>query len=181
MTLIKGTAKGDNLSFLTIKTGLNDAFVVNRATRDAIVEAGRNSEELLKPFLRGENIKRWRLEAEDLFLINTPRSKVDIEAYPAVKSWLLPFKERLEHRATQQQWWELQQAQLAYQGQFLNGGIAFPDLSQGPKFSRVKAGYLPDCTAFYWPNIDSWGLSYLNSRLVWFVLYGSSNPMRGGR
>ena len=39
----------------------------------------RNRSELLKPFLRGENIKRWRVEPEGLWLINTPKGKVDIE------------------------------------------------------------------------------------------------------
>ena len=66
-----------------IKTGLNEAFVIDRATRDRLVQRDPKSEELLKPFLRGENIKRWRVESEDLFLINTPRGKVDIERYPA--------------------------------------------------------------------------------------------------
>ena len=89
-----------------IKTGLNEAFVIDRATRDALVEADPASADLLKPFLRGENIKRWRVESEDLFLINTPRGKVDIDAYPAIRNWLLPFRDRLEARATQQAWWE---------------------------------------------------------------------------
>ena len=80
--------------------------------------AGRadpKSAELLKPFLRGENIKRWRVEPEGLFLINTPKGKVDIDDYPAIRDWLLPFKPELEKRATKQEWFELQQAQLAYQ------------------------------------------------------------------
>ncbi len=70
---------------------------------------------MLKPFLRGENVKRWRVEPEGLWLINTPKGKVDIDAYPAVRDWLLPFKPQLEKRATKQEWFELQQAQLAYQ------------------------------------------------------------------
>ena len=98
-----------------IKTGFNEAFVIDRATRDQLVAADPRSAELLKPFLRGEDIKRWRVESEDLFLINTPKGKVDIARYPAIRDWLLPFKAELENRATKQEWWELQQAQLAYQ------------------------------------------------------------------
>jgi hypothetical protein len=93
-----------------IVTGLNDAFIIDRATRDRLVKADPKSAELLKPFLRGENIKRWRVESDDLFLINTPKGKVDIEAYPTVKKHLLPFRKELERRATKQEWWELQQA-----------------------------------------------------------------------
>ncbi len=163
-----------------IKTGLNEAFVIDRATRDRLVVRDTRSAELLKPFLRGENIKRWRVESEDLFIINTPKGKVDIASYPAVRDWLVRFKEPLERRATKQEWWELQQAQLAFQSEFLSGGTGFPDISQGPKFATLPAGYLLDCTAFIWPTADTSISGYLNSRLSWFTLYSISNPLRGG-
>ena len=132
-----------------IKTGFNDAFIIDQETRDRLVKLDKNSTKLLKPFLRGENIKRWRVEPEGTFLINTPKGKVDIEDYPAIRDWLLPFKAELEKRATKQGWWELQQAQLAYQPNFLAGGIAFPDFSQGPKFALLPASFLVDCTVFF--------------------------------
>jgi hypothetical protein len=69
-----------------IKTGLNDAFVIDTPTRDRLVKADPKSAELLKPFLRGENVKRWRVEPEGLWLINTPKGKVGIDAYPAVRA-----------------------------------------------------------------------------------------------
>ena len=98
-----------------IKTGLNEAFIIDTPTRDRLVAAHPKSADLLRPFLRGENIKRWRVEPEGLWLINTPKGKVNIDAYPAIRDWLLPFRPELEKRATKQEWWELQQAQLAYQ------------------------------------------------------------------
>ncbi len=163
-----------------IKTGLNEAFIIDRATRDRLVAADPKSAEVLKPFLRGENIKRWRMESQDLFLINTPKGKVDIEQYPAIRDWLLPFKPELEKRATKQEWWELQQAQLAYQPKMESECIAFPDLSQGPKFTICGDRPLLDCTIFFIPDFDSHLLSFLNSKLSWFVLFSLSNPMRGG-
>ena len=65
-----------------IVTGLNDAFIVDTPTCDRLVAADAKSADLLKPFLRGENVKRWHIEPEGLWLINTPKGKVDIEAYP---------------------------------------------------------------------------------------------------
>ena len=97
------------------RPGLNDAFIIDCATRDRLVKQDKKSANLLKPFLRGENVKRWRVEPEGLFLINTPKGKVNIDEYPAIRDWLLPFKPELENRATKQEWYELQQAQLAYQ------------------------------------------------------------------
>jgi hypothetical protein len=162
-----------------IKTGCNDAFIVDGATRDRLVAEDPRSAELLRPLLRGENVKRWGVEPQGLHLIDTPRGAVDIEAYPAVRDWLLGFKPRLEARATRQAWFELQQAQRAYRPHFLAGGVAFPDLSQGPKFAPLPDGLLVDCTVFFLsagPEL----LAFLNSRLAWFVLFALSNPLRGG-
>lgn len=163
-----------------IKTGLNEAFVLDRATRDALIAADGRSAELLKPFLIGENLKRWHVESDDLWLIYTPRNKVDIEAYPAIRDHLLPFRDRLEARATRQNWWELQQAQAAYATAFQAGGLTFPDLSQGPKFSIAPSSYV-DCTGFRVEG-EHWDLlSYANSKCSWFQLFSVSNPMRGGQ
>jgi hypothetical protein len=79
-----------------IVTGLNEAFIIDQDTRDQLVKHDRKSAKLLKPFLRGENIKRWRVEPEGLFVINTPKGKINIDDYPAVRDWLLPFKSELE-------------------------------------------------------------------------------------
>ena len=112
-----------------IKTGLNEAFIIDTPTRDRLVSVDPKSADLLKPFLRGDNIDRWRVEPEGLWLINTPKGKVDIEAYPAIRDWLLPFKPELEKRATKQAWFELQQAQLGLSSQLLDAPkLVFPDI-----------------------------------------------------
>ena len=131
-----------------IVTGLNEAFVIDSPTRDRLVKQDKKSVELLKPFLKGEDIKRWRVEPEGLFLINTPKGKVDIEKYPAIRDWLLPFKAELEKRATKQEWWELQQAQLAYQPKFEGSKIVYLDIANGPPFALDANGALIDCTIF---------------------------------
>jgi hypothetical protein len=163
-----------------IVTGLNEAFVIDTATRNRLVAADPKSAELLKPFLRGENVKRWRVEPEGLFLINTPKGKVDIDRYPAVRDWLLPFKPDLEKRATQQEWWELQQAQLAYQQAMRDTKILYPEFSQGPKFSFDGSGSLVNNKCFFLPG-SSELLALLNSRAAWFWIFGQASPLRGGK
>ena len=106
------------------------------------MRADPKSAELLKPFLRGENIKRWRVEPEGLWLINTPKGKVDINAYPAIRDWLLPFKPELEKRATKQEWFELQQAQLAYQPKFETPKLVYLDIAKNSPFSLEGVGRL---------------------------------------
>lgn len=53
-----------------IVTGLNDAFILSRERRDQLIARDPRSAELLVPFLRGENVKRWRVESDDLWLLN---------------------------------------------------------------------------------------------------------------
>ncbi|BCH12094.1 hypothetical protein MesoLj131c_63520 [Mesorhizobium sp. 131-3-5] len=162
-----------------IKTGLNEAFVIDSPTRDRLVAADPKSAELLKPFLKGENIKRWRVAPEGLWLINTPRGKVDIEQYPAIRDWLLPFKDKLEKRATQQGWWELQQAQLAYQAKFQEEKIVYPIISQGRKFAFDPSGYFINDKCFM-INSDYILIGLLNSTLLWFWIFGEGTALRGG-
>ncbi len=163
-----------------IKTGLNEAFVIDEATRDRLVKQDKKSAKLLKPFLRGENIKRWRVEPEGLSLINTPKGKVDINDYPAVRDWLLPFRAELEKRATKQEWWELQQAQLAYQAAFMRTKIVYQDITATNPFALDKYGFLVANTCYVIPSDDVALLTFLNSKLAWFFLTSVTNIARGG-
>ncbi len=163
-----------------IKTGLNEAFVIDAPTRDRLVKADEKSAELLKPFLRGEDVKRWRVEPQGLWLINTPKGKVDIDKYPAIRDWLAPFRKELENRATKQEWFELQHAQLAYQLRFVEKKIVYLDIANTSPFCIDESGAFIDCTAFMVEAIDAWLCAYLNSKAVWFQWLGQTPIASGG-
>jgi N-6 DNA Methylase/TaqI-like C-terminal specificity domain len=163
-----------------IVTGLNKAFIIDQDVRDQLVKHDKKSAKLLKPFLRGENIKRWRVEPEGLFLINTPKGKINIDDYPAVRDWLLPFKSELEKRATKQEWWELQQAQLAYQPVFAKSKIVYQDITAQNPFALEKVGSFLANTCYFIGTPDLALLSFLNSKLAWFFFSSVTNIARGG-
>jgi hypothetical protein len=163
-----------------IKTGLNEAFIIDTPTRDRLVKADPKSADLLKPFLRGEDVRRWRVEPQGLWLINTPRGKVDIDTYPAIRDWLLPFRPELEKRATKQEWFELQQAQLAYQPKFEKIKIVYLDIAKNAPFSVDLSGDYIDCTIFMIEKADDWVLAYLNSKTAWFQWVGQTPIASGG-
>jgi hypothetical protein len=162
-----------------IKTGLNGAFVIDTSTKERLCAQDSRSTDLLKPILKGGDLARWRMQPEGWWIIYIPKGRIDIDYYPAIRDWLLPFKAALEARATKQAWFELQQEQLSYVPGFEAEGICFPDMSQGPKFSMAPAGYLYETTAFK-INADFTLLALLNSRLFWFCLRGEANALRGG-
>jgi hypothetical protein len=153
-----------------IKTGLNDAFVVDRETRDRLTALDSKSQELLVPFLKGENLKKWRVEPQEQWLINIPRNAINIDDFPAIKHHLLPFKERLEKRATDQSWYELQQAQLAYQRMMRLPKIVYPDISHGPKFCLDARDFFFGNTVYFIPTSEWQLLGLLNSEQFGFTV-----------
>lgn len=162
-----------------IKTGLNAAFVVNKATRDRLAVDEAHAA-LLVPFLRGEDVKRWRVESEGLWLINIPKARVLIDDYPAIRDYMLPFKEGLEKRATKQEWFELQQAQFAYQARMRVPKIIYPHFAVAPSFAMDEIGYFSNDKTYFIPGGDWFLLALLNSPVLWYVFTGLSPAVRGG-
>ena len=83
-----------------IKTGYNEAFIITTEKRDEILsncaddDERRRTDELIRPILRGRDIKRYGYDWANLWLIATfPAKNYDIEQYPAVKNYLLSFAE----------------------------------------------------------------------------------------
>lgn len=87
-----------------IKTGFNDAFIISTEKRNEILanckdeDERKRTDELIRPILRGRDIKRYGYDWANLYLIATfPARHYDIDMYPAVKDYLLSFGiERLE-------------------------------------------------------------------------------------
>ena len=164
-----------------IKTGFNDAFVLNRATRDALLGKDPSSADLLKPFLVGEDLKRWRIESDDKWLIYTPKNRVDIDEYPAVREHLRPFRDRLERRATRQKWFELQQAQASCETWFRQEKLVYPEMSQGPKFSFDTQPHYVSNKVFYIGTTHRGTVALLGSKPLWLIMFGETSPLRGGQ
>ena len=98
-----------------VLTGYNDAFIISGAKRDEILaecrteEERRRTDELIRPVLRGRDIRRYGYEFADLWLINTHNGikekgipRIDVEKdYPAVKKHLDGYWDKIEKRADQ--------------------------------------------------------------------------------
>ncbi|HUT99023.1 MAG TPA: Eco57I restriction-modification methylase domain-containing protein, partial [bacterium] len=80
-----------------VLTGFNEAFIVDGPTKDRLIAEDPKSAELLKPFLMGRDLKPWRYEFKDRWLIFT-RHGVDIKRYPAIKRHLEQYKNQLKPR-----------------------------------------------------------------------------------
>ena len=116
-----------------IKTGFNQAFVIDGATREALIAEDARSEELIKPLAMGRDIKKWRIADNDRWLIVTPIG-VDIDRYPAIYKHLAQWQPELEARQDQgNHWWELRAC--AYYEEFESPKIVFPDIAAEARFA----------------------------------------------
>ena len=81
-----------------ILTGYNDAFIIDGNTREKLINKDVKSAEIIRPILRGRDVKRYSYQFADLYIIATfPSLHYDIDKYPAVKEYLLSYGiERLE-------------------------------------------------------------------------------------
>ncbi|MBB6466039.1 hypothetical protein HNQ96_001897 [Aminobacter lissarensis] len=163
-----------------IKTGLNAAFVIDNSTKKRLCAQDSRSAELLKPFLEGKDLKRWRAEPRGHWLIYIPKNRIDINDYPAIRNWLLPFKPALEARATRQEWFELQQAQEAYAPHFDAPKISYPHFNVEQNFLFEPLGAFSNDKSYLIPSDDKALLALLNSRVHWFIVSSMSPPVRGG-
>ena len=161
-----------------IVTGLNDAFVIDDATKKHLIQQDAKSAELLKPFLEGKDVKSWNIEPQNLWLIYIPKNEIDIEKYPAIKAHLLPFKEKLEKRATQQNWFELQQPQVAYRDDFAGKKIIYPEFSRHSAYFD-NFGYFVNNKIFYFKG-GFFELGLFNSKAMWHLIKGLTPIVIGG-
>ena len=169
-----------------IKTGYNDAFIVDTAVRDRLIAEDPASEEILKPVLRGRDIARYRANWAGLWLISVfPSLNLDIDAYPAIKRHLLSFgKERLaqegrrlpggdrSRKKTPNAWYELQDT-CAYHARFVEEKLFWMDLTPEGRFSYAPAGteiYCTNTVYFMHGPMMKCLAAFLNSSLItWYI------------
>lgn len=152
-----------------IKTGLNEAFWLDAATKKALLSEDKSVSKFIKPLLVGDDIRGYRCKPVSRWIIYTPIG-TDQKALGPLKVHLAKWKSRLENRALNQAWYELQQAQQRYCEQFEHPKIVYPDIAMESRFTLDAEGAYLDMTAFAIPSADKALLGILNSQVVWFYL-----------
>ena len=177
-----------------IITGLNEAWVIDRATRDHLIGAHKSSAEILRPFLRGRDVKRWRVEFADHYIIKLESSenkqhpwsgKSEKEAekcfaatYPAIHARFEEFRSALKNRDDQGKYfWELRSC--AYWNEFDKPGVIYPELALVPQYAYSQQGWICDCTLYVIPTPAMYLVALMNSVVVRFFFQQIAPKMRG--
>jgi type II restriction/modification system DNA methylase subunit YeeA len=164
--------------FYGIKTGFNEAFVIDEITRNLLIEENSNSLEIIKPLFAGRDIKRFNKPSTNKFLIFSNRG-IDIEKYSAIYNHLKQFETKLKAKAGGGAWYELQ-ASPKNIDRFILPKIIYPDISLGSEFTIDYSGSFINDTAFSIPLNDIYLLGILNSKVVLFFQKKLASEIRGG-
>ena len=177
-----------------VLTGYNDAFIISGAKRDEILaecrteEERRKTDELIRPVLRGRDIKRYGYEFADLWLINTHNGikekgipRIDVEKdYPAVKKHLDGYWDKIEKRADQGDT-PYNLRNCAYLDDFFKQKIVYPNMTKFLPFVYDDKAFLTNQKCFIITgNAMAFLTAFFNSSLFKYCFRESFPELLGG-
>ncbi len=198
-----GTPLGEYVKegfYMGVKTGYNKAFIIDAAVRQRLISEDPKSDELIKPLLRGRNLRKWKAIPANEYLIviessanrdwpwsdasnTTEAERIFARAYPAIHQHLLGYRKRLIKRDDQGTfYWELRSC--AYYAEFEKPKILYSKISKALYAVYDTTGaYGLDSTHFI-PINDLSVFAILNSRLFdWYARHkfqSLNDPWAGG-
>ena len=178
-----------------ILTGYNEAFIIDKVKKEEILancqtdEERQKTAEIIRPILRGRDIKRYGYEFADLYIITTfPSLKIDIESYPAVKQHLLSFGydrlkqtgEKGARKKTNNKWFETQDS-IGYWEDFSKQKIAWNRIASEKQFSLIDVDiFIQDSMHFFTGKHLDFLNAILNSRLYKILMHMIVGQAAGG-
>ena len=163
-----------------VKTGLNEAFIIDSETMRKIVEEDEKGKEILKPVITGKEVERYYYEWKSTWIINSIYNLDDLpDEYPAIYNHLKTFKEKLEKRTDQgNNWFNLRSCD--YYNEFEKPKIMWQWTSKEPSFVWDVAGMYAPNNVFIMTHASKYILALLNSRLITWYFEKISPKVRGG-
>jgi type II restriction/modification system DNA methylase subunit YeeA len=172
-----------NRIFYGIKTGFNEAFLINDVKRCELISIDPKSSEIIFPFAVGDDIRKYQIRNKNRFIILT-KIGIEIEKYPAIFNHLKKYKDQLENRWDKgNHWWELRPC--SYYELFSQPMIIYPDIAKESRFAFSGGELFFGNTCYFIPSDDLFLLGLLNSRCLWFFYSSIASSLgdanQGGR
>jgi hypothetical protein len=169
-----------------IKTGLNEAFLINNEIKNKLIAEDASAKEIIRPYLRGQDIERWWSPTPGLWMIFTRRG-INIDASPSIRDYLAKMRDRLEPKPDAWQptflgeqwlgrksgnyaWYEIQDPVEYYQ-EFSKPKLLAKRIAFYNEFSLDPGALYVNDSALIIPNADPWLLACLNSPLAWYYMF----------
>ena len=173
-----------------IKTGFNAAFIIDDMKRRELIELDPKSSEIIRPILRGRDIKRYGYDFADLWLINTHNGykdpsgnhipRINIEEYPAVKKHLDLFWKNISTRYDKGDT-PYNLRNCAYMEDFAKQKIIYPNMTKYMPFLLDKEGFITNQKCFILTGRNLAYLTALFNSNVFKICYRNTFPeLQGG-
>lgn len=184
-----------------VKTGCNDAFIIDDSMHQQLITEDIRSSELMKPVLRGKDLCKWKTEPTDKYLIaiassanlewpwsdaanDSEAEDIFAQTYPAIYEHLNGYQERLRARDDQGKfYWELRSC--TYYAEFGEPKIIYPQTAKSLYACYDITNTFCLQTTYFFPTTDLSLLAILGSTLFdWYVrhkLQSLNDPWAGGR
>ena len=175
-----------------VLTGCNEAFIISTEKRDEILancksdEERNRTEELIRPILRGRDIKRYGYDWANLWLINTHNGvkgripRIDINDYPAVKAHLDQYWDKIRDRADQGDT-PYNLRNCAYLEDFSRPKIIYPNMTKYMPFVYDESMFITNQKCFIVTgNNMAYLAAFFNSSLFKFCFRDSFPELQGG-
>uniref|UniRef100_UPI00259B684D TaqI-like C-terminal specificity domain-containing protein n=1 Tax=uncultured Weeksella sp. TaxID=1161389 RepID=UPI00259B684D len=170
-----------------ILTGYNEAFIIDGKKKDELIAEDPKSAEIIRPILRGRDIKRYGYDFADLWLINSHNGikekgvkRIEINDYPSIKKHLDQYYPQLEKRADKGDT-PYNLRNCAYMEDFSKQKIAWNRIASEKLFSLVDEGIIiQDSMHFFTGNHLKFLCAILNSKLFSWFMYLIIGDTAGG-
>ena len=185
-----------------VLTGYNDAFIINSEKRNEILENCADDDErertaaIIRPILRGRDIKRYSYEFADQYIIATfPSKQYNIDDYQALKSYLLGFGiERLEQtgkeyiiggekvkarKKTNNKWFETQDS-ISYWDEFSKPKIVWGNLNTSGSYALAPENMFINAPSCMIVPGNKYLLAALNSKVADYYIRTLGVVRNGG-
>lgn len=167
-----------------VLTGFNEAFIIDGATKDLLISEDPKSAEIIKPILRGRDIKKYKAEFADQWLINTHNGyknvpRVDVNKYPAIKRHLDNYLEELNKRYDKgDTTYNLRNC--AYVGEFEKEKIVWGNLALDAQYAFAEKGVFVNAPCPVITPGNKYILAVLNSKVADYFIRKLGVTRNGG-
>ncbi len=150
-----------------ILTGFNEAFIIDTATQEQLCKQDPRSADILKPILRGRDIKRYGYQWAGLWLIHSHNNPpVNIDDYPAIKTHLDRYYPQLEKRLDKGVT-PYNLRNCAYLQEFESEKVVWAEMTDGSCFAWDDTNILINQTGYFIPNASKYLFCLLNSKVIY--------------
>ena len=187
--LLKEFIRGE--AYSGVKTGYDEAFVIDKSIYHQITSKHKKYCEILKPYLEGKDVHRYEIPSSDKYVILIPKgwtishSKLSDawqwfkNEYPLLANHLVKYEVKARKRYDQGDfWWELRACD--YYAEYEKPKILYVKFQVNPSFTLDITGYNINTAVWMLPSADRYLLGILNSNLGWFLIRQYCTQIQGG-